>query len=255
MTAPVLLQTTGLTKHFGRVVALSEVSLGVATGEAVGVIGPNGAGKTTLFDCILGVVRPDAGSVAFDGKAIDRLPAFRRSRLGISRTFQRLELFAGMTPLEHLLVTDRVRSGRGRLWKDVLGLGSPRPEERGDAAELLELVGLGEVADVPVEALSLGRCRLVELARALIGPPRLLMLDEPSSGLDDAERATLVSVLGRVRRERGVAVVVVEHDLELVTAVVERLVVLDVGRVIADGAVGDVMADPALRRAYLGMAP
>jgi branched-chain amino acid transport system ATP-binding protein len=251
----VLLETAGLTKHFGRVTALSEVSLSIDAGESVGVVGPNGAGKTTLFDCILGVVRPDAGWVAFDGTRIDGLAAFRRSLLGIGRTFQRLELFSGMTPREHLLVTERVRGGRGRLWKDVAGLGRPKAGERREAADLLELVGLADVADVPVDALSLGRCRLVELARALVGPPKLLMLDEPSSGLDDAERATLVSVLGRVRHERGVAVVVVEHDLDLVTAVVDRLVVLDVGRVIADGPVDSVMADTAVRRAYLGAGP
>jgi branched-chain amino acid transport system ATP-binding protein len=247
-----LLQTNGLTKRFGHVAALSDVSLRVDAGGLVGVVGPNGAGKTTLFDCVLGVVRPDAGWVAFDGKRIDRLPTFRRGLLGIGRTFQRLELFSGMTPREHLLVTERVRGGRGRLWKDVVGLGRPTAGERREADALLELVGLADVADVPVEALNLGRCRLVELARALVGPPKLLMLDEPSSGLDDAERATLVSVLGRVRHERGVAVVMVEHDLDLVTAVVDRLVVLDVGRVIADGPVDVVMAEATVRRAYLG---
>ncbi len=247
-----LLETAGLTKRFGRVVALSDVSLRIDAGGSVGVVGPNGAGKTTLFDCVLGVVKPDAGWVAFDGRRIDRLPTFRRALLGIGRTFQRLELFGGMTPREHLCVTERVRGGRGRLWKDVIGLGRPSPRERREADDLLALVGLEDVADVPVEALNLGRSRLVELARALVGPPELLMLDEPSSGLDDAERAILVSVLERVRHERGVAVVLVEHDLDLVTAVVDRLVVLDVGRVIADGPVDTVLSDAAVRSAYLG---
>jgi branched-chain amino acid transport system ATP-binding protein len=251
--APALLETAGLTKRFGRVAALSEVTVRMELGETVGVIGPNGAGKTTLFDCVLGVIQPDAGSVMFEGRRIDRLPAFRRSLLGIGRTFQRLELFSGMTPREHLLVTERVRSGQGALWKDVLGLGRPTPRERHQAAELLDLVGLSDVADAPVESLSLGRSRLVELARALVGPPKLLLLDEPSSGLDDAERATLVSVLGRLGQERDVTVVVVEHDLDLVSAVVKRLVVLDVGRVIADGPVDTVLADTAVRRAYLGV--
>jgi branched-chain amino acid transport system ATP-binding protein len=249
-----LLEITGLTKRFGDIVALSEVSLRVDENESIGVVGPNGAGKTTLFDCVLGVVQPDEGGILFEGRRIDDMVPFRRSRLGIGRTFQRLELFSGMTPREHLLVTERVRGGGGRLWKDVVGLGRPRADERRTADELLELVGLADVGDVPVEALSLGRCRLVELARALVGPPRLLMLDEPSSGLDDGERAILVDVLRRVRHERGVAVLVVEHDLDLVVAVVDRLVVLDVGRVIADGSVEEVMADPTVRRAYLGAA-
>jgi branched-chain amino acid transport system ATP-binding protein len=250
-----LLEVTGLTKRFGDIVALSEVSLRVEESESVGVVGPNGAGKTTLFDCVLGVVQPDGGQMLFGEARIDGMPPFRRSRLGIGRTFQRLELFSSMTPREHLLVTERVRGGGGRLWKDVVGLGRPRADEHRTADEILELVGLSDVADVPVEALSLGRCRLVELARALIGPLRLLMLDEPSSGLDENERATLVDVLRRVRHERGVATLVVEHDLDLVVSVVDRLVVLDVGRVIADGLVDEVMADPAVRRAYLGVAP
>jgi ABC-type branched-subunit amino acid transport system ATPase component/branched-subunit amino acid ABC-type transport system permease component len=247
-----LLRAEGITKCYGDQAVLSDVSLEVREGEAVGVVGPNGAGKTTLFDCVLGVVRSDAGTVWFDGVRIDGMASFRRSQLGIGRTFQRLEMFSGMTPMEHLLVAERARSGAGRLWKDAVGLGRPRAGERRVAAELLELVGLTDVADVAVGRLSLGRCRLVELARALVGPPRLLMLDEPSSGLDDHERATLMSVLGRVRREPGMAVVMVEHDLGLVTAVVDRLVVLDVGRVIADGPVENVLADPAVRRAYLG---
>jgi len=251
----VLLEITGLTKRFGDIVALSEVSLRVDQGESVGVVGPNGAGKTTLFDCVLGVVQPDGGRILFGGTRIDSMSPFRRSRLGIGRTFQRLELFSGMTPREHLLVTERVRGGGGRLWKDLVGLGRPSADERRTADEVLDLVGLSDVADVPVEALSLGRCRLVELARALVGPLRLLMLDEPSSGLDEGERATLVDVLRRVCHERGVAALVVEHDLDLVVAVVDRLVVLDVGRVIADGSVDEVMADPAVRRAYLGAAP
>ena len=248
----VLLAAEGISKRYGGIVALSEVSLEVDEHEAVGLVGPNGAGKTTLFDCLCGSVRPDAGTVRFDGARIDRLPTFERSRLGIGRTFQHLELFTGMTPREHLLVTERVRRRSGRLWRDVLGLGRPRPEERRSADELLALTGLAEVADVPVDALGLGRARLVELARALVGPPRLLMLDEPSSGLDDAARADLAAIVRRVRVERGTAILLVEHDLDLVAAVVDRLVVLESGRGIADGPVGTVLADAGVRRAYLG---
>jgi len=170
----------------------------------------------------------------------------------MARTFQRLELFTGMTPRQHVLVTERVRAGHGHLWEDVVGLGRPGPEEQRMADEVLELVGLTDVADVPVEALALGTGRLVELARALAARPRLLMLDEPSSGLDGGETASVVAILTRVRRERGTAVVLVEHDLDMVAAVVERLVVLDFGRMIADGPVDGVLADTGVRRAYLG---
>jgi len=247
-----LLVADGISKRFGGIEALSRLSLSVDPGEAVGIVGPNGAGKTTLFNCLFGLLHPDSGTVTFDGVRIDALPTFRRARLGIGRTFQRLELFTGMTPREHVLVAERVRTGRGRLWKDVVGLGRPGADDQRVAEELLTLVGLADVADVPVEALALGTGRLVELARALAVRPRLLMLDEPSSGLDDTETAAMVAILARVRRERGTAVVLVEHDLDMVAATVDRLVVLDFGRLIADGPVDRVLADAGVRRAYLG---
>ncbi|MFZ0059952.1 MAG: ATP-binding cassette domain-containing protein [Acidimicrobiales bacterium] len=250
-----LLVARDISKSFGGIVALDRLSLSIDEGEAVGLVGPNGAGKTTLFNCLLGLEHPDTGTVIFDGVPIDHLPMFRRSKLGIGRTFQRLELFAGMTPREHVLVTERVRGGRGRLWKDILGIGRPSAEERRATDGLLELVGLEAEADVPVEALSLGHGRLVELARALVGEPRLLMLDEPSSGLDRAERVELVSILRHVREERGAAFVLVEHDLEMVAAATQRLVVLDFGRLIADGAIESVLENPDVRHAYLGHPP
>ena len=247
-----ILEARGISKKFGGITAISELSLGVEAGEAVGVVGPNGAGKTTLFNCLSGMTRPDTGTVVFRGIRLDRLPAYRRSRLGISRTFQRIELFAGMSPREHLFVTERVRRGSGRLWKDLVGLGRPNAGERHRVDEILELVGLREVADVPVEALSLGLGRLVELGRALMGDPVLLMLDEPSSGLDTAETHLLAGIVRRVREEHGPAVLLVEHDMELVGEVVDRLVVLDFGRLIADGPIDEVLADPTVRKAYLG---
>ena len=249
-----LLEVSSVSKRFGGIVALDEVSLEVDEREAVGLVGPNGAGKTTLFDCVAGLVRPDAGNVVFAGERIDRLPPYRRARLGIGRTFQRLELFTGMTPLEHLLVTERVRAGSGKLWKDLVGLGRPTHDERREAHSLLELVGLSGLENDPVDSLSLGRGRLVELARALVGSPRLLMLDEPSSGLDEAERDALVGAVRRARADRGSAILMVEHDLELVAAVVDRLVVLDSGRRIADGPVGLVLGERAVQEAYLGTA-
>ena len=226
----------------------------VGAGEAVGLVGPNGAGKTTLFDCLNGVQRPDGGEVVFDGRRIDGLPIYERARLGIGRTFQRVELFAGMSAREHLLVAERVHRGDGRLWRDLLGRG--RANQRVDAVEeLLATLGLAEVADAPIESLSLGQGRLVELGRALVQSPKLLLLDEPSSGLDTGETAEVAEVLLRLRATRSTAVLLVEHDLELVRKVTERAYVLDFGKLIAEGPVDDVLADQAVRRAYIGDVP
>lgn len=243
-----------LSKRFGGVVALTETSLEVRSAEAVGLVGPNGAGKTTLFNCLLGVVRPDSGSVFFDGRRIDGLKLHQRARLGIGRTFQRLELFSGMTVLDHLLVAKRARGSGARMWRDLLGIGGPSREEMDDADRVLELVGLSGYAHSMVESLSLGHGRLLELGRAIIGRPRLLMLDEPSSGLDSAETAVLVDVVRKVRAETGAALLLVEHDLDMVSVLVDRLYVLDFGKLIADGPIDQVLADEAVRTAYLGTA-
>jgi branched-chain amino acid transport system ATP-binding protein len=247
-----LLEVRGVARRFGGIVALRGVDLEVAAGETVGLIGPNGAGKTTLFDCVSGVTRPDRGEVRFAGVRVDHWPVHRRARLGIGRTFQRLQLFGGLTPREHLVVAARARGAEGRLWKDLLNRGQPTREELDESDDLLAELGLWDVGDAPIESLSLGQGRLVELGRALVGGPQLLLLDEPSSGLDQRETAGIAAVLRRVRANREVAILLVEHDLELVGALAERVVVLDFGAVIAQGAMGDVMADAAVRTAYLG---
>ena len=243
---------TDLTKRFGGLVALDAVSLRVRAGEAVGVIGPNGAGKSTLFNCLSGLASPDAGTIIFGGRRIDRMAAWRRSRLGIGRTFQRLELFEGMTVADHLLVAEQSHTGTVRIWRDLLHRGGPSPAELDHVRHVLDLLGLDDVADQPVATLDLGRARLVELGRALMGSPRLLLLDEPSSGLDVADTGRLAETLADVRHRSGVAVVLVEHDLDLIHAVVDHLVVLDLGRVLADGPTSEVLAQPEVRRAYLG---
>jgi ABC-type branched-subunit amino acid transport system ATPase component len=247
-----LLDARGITKRFAGITALDDVSLTVEPGEAVGLIGPNGAGKTTFFNCLLGMLRPDAGSVHFAGTNITRLPVHKRARLGFGRTFQRIELFTGMTVREHLLVAERARLGTGRLWKDCLNLAQPTDEELERAQRTLDLVGLGDVADRRIEALSLGRARLVELGRALMTEPQLLLLDEPSSGLDQRETEDLVQTLREVQRDRGTAILLVEHDIGMVQSFAERLYVLDFGTLIAQGATGEVMKDAAVQRAYLG---
>jgi len=247
-----LLEVRDVSMRFGGLQALNTVSLSVGPGEAVGIVGPNGAGKTTLFNCVCGTLRPSSGSVSFEGRVIDHLAPYRRARLGIRRTFQRVEVFPEMTVRDHVLVAERARRGDGRLWKDLLNRGSARPDELTQAEAVLELVGLDELAEVPVAALSLGHCRLVELARALAGTPRLLLADEPSSGLDIHETNHLADVLRRVGQERHMAVLLVEHDLPMVARTVDRVVVLDFGEQIATGTLDEVMADPAVRRAYLG---
>jgi ABC-type branched-subunit amino acid transport system ATPase component len=253
MSSPqALLDAIDVSKHFGGITALDSVSLSVGGGEAVGLVGPNGAGKTTLFNCLLGLLRPDAGRIRFDGRDLIGLPVYRRARLGLGRTFQRMELFSEMTVREHLLVAERARRGTGRLWKDLLNRGAPTAEEEVEAGAVLELVGLTAVADRAIESLTLGHGRLVELARALMTRPTLLLLDEPSSGLDQAESLALAGVLESVRHERGTAVLLVEHDLAMVERVVERLYVLDFGRLLASGDRDEVLADPAVRKAYLG---
>jgi branched-chain amino acid transport system ATP-binding protein len=239
-------------KRFSGITALQDVTLTVEPGEPVGLIGPNGAGKTTFFNCLLGLLRADNGRVMFNGRDITRMPVYKRARRGFGRTFQRVELFTGMTVRDHLLVAERARLGTGRLWKDLLNLAGPTKDESQRAEHTLELLGLMDVADTPIESLSLGRARLVEMGRALMTEPQLLLLDEPSSGLDQSETMELVGTLQEVQRERGTAILLVEHDVEMVQAFASRLYVLDFGVVIASGATAEVMDDEAVRKAYLG---
>jgi branched-chain amino acid transport system ATP-binding protein len=247
-----LLDAVDVTMTFEGITALDHVSLDVGEGELVGLIGPNGAGKTTFFNCLLGLLRPDEGRVTFDGHDLTRVPTHRRARLGIGRTFQRIELFSGMSPREHLLVADRARTGRGGLLMDAIRRGRPSRAEQEHAAAVMHLLGLDAVADRKVESLSLGVGRLVEVGRALMIEPRLLLLDEPSSGLDRDETEQLARSLLDVQRERGTAILLVEHDVDLVRSFVERVFVLDFGTLIASGPTEDVFADTAVRRAYLG---
>jgi branched-chain amino acid transport system ATP-binding protein len=247
-----LLEATKVTKRFSGITALDEVSLDVEPGESVGLIGPNGAGKTTFFNCLLGLLRADGGAIVFDGRSIGNLPVYRRARAGIGRTFQRMELFAGMTVRDHLLVAERSRLGTGRFWKDVLNRSAPSKAECARADATLALLRLEDVADAPIEALSLGRGRLVEVGRALMTDPKLLLLDEPSSGLDGQETAALADTLRSVQADRGTAVLLVEHDVEFVRSFVSRVFVLDFGTRIAAGPTAEVLASTEVRRAYLG---
>ena len=250
---PEVLRAEEITKNFAGINALSRVSLRVFEGERVGLIGPNGAGKTTLFNCLLGTTTCDHGTVTVGGIDVSGRAAHERARLGIGRTFQRIELFGGSTVRDHLLVAERVRRGSGRIWKDLVGRGRPSAEERASCDEMLDLLGLGAFADEPIEHLSLGQGRLVEVGRALMTRPRVLLLDEPSSGLDRTETRDLAATLREVQAEQGFAILLVEHDVELVSSFTDRSYVLDFGTLIAEGATDDVLADPVVRQAYLGI--
>jgi len=253
--APVapLLQASGVGKRFEGIVALADVTMHVDPGEFVAVIGPNGAGKSTLFNCLTGVLRPERGSVSFEGRPLTHLRPSQRARLGIGRTFQRIELFGGMAVRDHLLVAERARSHRGGLWSDLFRSSRPTPEEQQRCDRVLDLLGLGDVADRPADSLSLGRGRLVELGRALMGEPSLVFLDEPSSGLDHDETYEMGEALRVVQREQGTAVVLIEHDVPMVQRLAARTYVLDHGSLIASGPTDDVLEDDKVRAAYLGV--
>ena len=248
----VALQASDIRKTFAGIVAVDDLDLVIGEGERVGLIGPNGAGKTTFFNCMLGVLRPDSGRVQLFGEDISHLRVHQRVKKGIGRTFQRIELFAELTVREHLLIAERVHRGDGRLWKDLLGLGKPRADEIESCDEVLSLLGLQDVATEPIEHLSLGKGRLVEVGRALMTRPTVLLLDEPSSGLDRQETADLARTLLEVQAEQGFAILLVEHDVEFVSGFTERTYVLDFGSMIAEGPTAEVLQSDVVRQAYLG---
>ena len=245
------LAVRSLSVRFGGISALDDVDLDVARSEVLGLIGPNGAGKSTLVNCVGGQLTPSAGSVTLGGVVLDGMAPFRRARRGVGRTFQRIAVFPELTVREHLFIAARARRRGGARWSELVDRGRPNAEESAEVEATLELIGLTERADVEVAALPLGACRLVETGRALMGRPSVILADEPSSGLDAREVATLSSLL-RSLPGQGIGVLLVEHDLAMVAEVCDRVAVLDLGRLIAQGSFHAVMADPEVRRAYLG---
>jgi branched-chain amino acid transport system ATP-binding protein len=247
-----LLSLRGVCKSFGGIQAVASITFDVHPGECVGLVGPNGAGKTTLFNCVCGQLHPETGDITFEGTHLVGLPTYKRARFGIGRTYQKVEVFTDMTVRDHLLVAERARRGEGRLWRDLLNMSKPTTDELHRVKATLELVGIAHLSDTSVNALGLGNCRLVELARALAAEPKILLADEPSSGLDLHETAEVAAVLRTVQRERGTAILLVEHDLSMVGEVVDRAIVMDLGAMLAEGTFDEVMADPGVRHAYLG---
>jgi ABC-type branched-subunit amino acid transport system ATPase component len=255
MTAP-LLVAEGITVRFGGVVALDAVDFSANEKAITGLVGPNGAGKTTLFGILSGLMRPREGRVLLGETDVTRASPQRRTRLGLARTFQRLELFGEMTVREHLVVAHRVQQRRDRmLWRDLLGLGGrPSPGEDEEIDSILALLDLSAVAEQPVVLLPLGTGRIVEVARALATKPRIVLLDEPTSGLDVHETRQVADALRAARDDREVAFVVVEHDVELVLEICEAITVLDFGKVIAGGSPAEIRASAEVQAAYLGSA-
>lgn len=248
------LKVDRVTKSFGGLAAVSDVSMEIARGELVGLIGPNGAGKTTVFNLLTGVYTPTKGTISFEGRTINGLRPHQLAAVGIARTFQNIRLFRSLTVLQNVLVAAHLRSRRslasailrppGQLAEDM--------ELRFQAMQLLDRLELKEYAHQPSASLAYGMQRRLEIARALATRPKLLLLDEPAAGMNPNEKLELMELIRRIRHDFKLTILLIEHDMRLVMGVCERLYVLDYGEIIAKGSPEDVRTNPAVIAAYLG---
>jgi ABC-type branched-subunit amino acid transport system ATPase component len=251
------LEASEVTVRFGGLMALSDVSIEVAPGRIAGLVGPNGAGKSTLLAVLSGLQRPNAGRVRLLGEDVTNASPRGRAQRGMARTFQQPELFLGLTVREHLVLAYRARIQPQRLWRDMFDIRSllpPAPAENERVDALLELLRLTRVAKAPVAALPLGVLRLVEVGRALAGEPRVLLLDEPLSGLDMKASENLVAVFRQIvdQTEQPLSLIIVEHDVAAVLSLSDIVFVLDFGELIAVGTPEEIRNDPTVQAAYLG---
>jgi len=250
-----ILSVSEVSVSFGGIRALDGVSVSVAAGEIVGLIGPNGAGKTTLFDVISGVRFPQSGKVRLEGVDVTNRTAIQRARSGLRRTYQAVQVFGWLSVVDNVVTALEWEGGGGGLFADLVSSPTRRRREkarRAQAMAALERCGLAAVADAPSSSLPIGQARMVELARATADPPKVLLLDEPTSGLEPAEASRLAELIRSISQSVGCAVLLVEHDMDFVMGVCDRIVVLNLGQVIAEGTPDEVRADENVRTAYLG---